>query len=339
MNQELIKRMADRIINGHDTAWGMNIEHCDWGPGVGLYGIYIAFEVTKDEKYLRYIVGWIERFETDIASIKTINECAPLLTVLHVYTVNGNKALLNLCRQVADNMIEKAARTKIGGFEHTVTEDISALKEQMWADTLFMIGIFLAKLFHITGENRYLQEAVNQLKLHLQVLDDKQTGLFFHGYNCNTLDNMSSALWGRANAWITISTVEILKYLPNEFDTHNEIITRLQRQITSYSAFIRKDGMFGTVLDMPEECLEVSASCGIAYGIKRAALAGIVEETLCSITKKVSEALPQYINDLGEVECVSTGTPVMETRDSYNKIPYEKTLYGQTLAILLLSLE
>ena len=38
----MIRKIADRVVNGNDTNWAMNINSFDWVPGVGLYGIFGA---------------------------------------------------------------------------------------------------------------------------------------------------------------------------------------------------------------------------------------------------------------------------------------------------------
>ena len=54
-NSNFIEKIADRMIFGGDTVWGMNIQGFDWVPGVGLYGIWKAWEVTRQEKYLNFL--------------------------------------------------------------------------------------------------------------------------------------------------------------------------------------------------------------------------------------------------------------------------------------------
>lgn len=136
--------------------------------------------------------------------------------------------------------------------------------EQIWADTLFMVCIFLVKLGNLSGNKKYIDEAEKQLVIHHKVLKDKVTGLFFHGYNCENKDWMSGALWARANAWVTISTVEILEELPRAFKGRENIITSMLEQVESLEKFQRKNGMFGTLLNQEDAYDETS---GYSSGI------------------------------------------------------------------------
>ena len=85
-----------------------------------------------------------------------------------VYEITYNEEYLRVCRQLADFIVEKAPITREGGLEHTLTEANGHFSEQMWADTLFMAVLFLAKMG--AYDRRYADFAVNQLSIHLQYL-------------------------------------------------------------------------------------------------------------------------------------------------------------------------
>jgi unsaturated rhamnogalacturonyl hydrolase len=51
-------------------------------------------------------------------------------------------------------MLTEAPRTREGAFEHNVTENAS-FPELVWADTIFMAVLFLARLARLTGEAAY----------------------------------------------------------------------------------------------------------------------------------------------------------------------------------------
>lgn len=55
---------------------------------------------------------------------------------------------------------------------------------QMWSDTLFMAGVFLARWGVFCDNDIYLHEAVRQPRLHYRYLLDPETGLMFHAYDC-----------------------------------------------------------------------------------------------------------------------------------------------------------
>ena len=84
-NLRLIEKITDRVIYGGGTSWNMDIQRFDWVPGVGLYGIWKAWEATRQEKYLNFLKAWCERHLKEAYAQKTVNSTAPLLTVLAVW--------------------------------------------------------------------------------------------------------------------------------------------------------------------------------------------------------------------------------------------------------------
>ncbi len=332
-NKHYITAVTDRVVLGADPAGSMmNIHRFDWVEGVGLYGILRAYETLNEERYRDFISGWIEQHRQEAEILKTVNSTAPMMSILDFA---GEKEL-PLCRRIADSIIKEAPRLKNGALEHTVTNEGVNFTGQMWADTLFMVCIFLAKLGKVTGEAQYTEEVICQLRLHHQYLKDSETGLFFHGYSEPENSHLSAARWARANAWITAGTVEMLELLPESFDGRAEILTSLQEQVAAYQKYQREDGRFYTVLDRSDGYTEASATAGIAYGIRRGVKDGYIESQYLDISVKAEQAVIAQIDENGAVQGVSGGTPIMETIEAYHGIEVLPTLYGQALTLLML---
>lgn len=337
-SRELIHRIVERTIGEKDEEWGMDIDRFDWVPGVGLYGFYRAYQATKDTRILDFLKSWTKRHIKEAYDMQTVNSTAPLTTVLKIYQETGCESYLRICEDIGDRLIRTAPRTPEGGLEHTVTEDVPEFKGQIWADTMFMAGIFFAQLYAITGKESYKEEAVLQLKVHHKRLKDRETGLFYHGYHYGRGDWMSGALWARANAWIVISTFEILELLGEEFPEKAWILQSVREQAEALKGCQRENGMFGTLLDDPESYDEASATAGIAYGLLRGVSLGYLsEEAYAPVIRKAVLAVQGCVNQRGEVEQVSRGTPVLPDKEAYKKIRIAPTLYGQGLALLAIS--
>lgn len=333
-NKQAIEKIADRVINGHDTEWNMNIESFDWVPGVGLYGIYQAYQKTGEKRYLDFLIGWTERHLQEAYKQITVNSVAPLLTVSYLYEETKNPKYLKVCTDLAEYVSNEAPRTVDGGLEHTVTEDVEGFSDQVWADTLFMVCIFMANMGRLTGEKKYSEFAIEQLCIHHRLLTDGN-GLYFHGYNGAQKNHMSSVRWGRANAWIIYSTMQILS-LTGEFKEREEICKYVQAHVKRLSECQRADGGFGTVIDNEKSYVEISATAGIIAGIKLVVGSGIVDKKYQTVYEKGCTAILNSIAEDGSVQSVSTGTPVMESEEAYLNIPCTPTLYGQGLVIVAL---
>ena len=261
-----------------------------------------------------------------------------------LYKLSKDEALLKVCKDMAEFVVNDAARTTEGGLEHTVTRHghpgfaTPFFHEQIWADTLFMACIFLADMYKVTGEAKYRDEAIHQLTLHHNRLRDENTGVFYHGYNFEEGGWMSGALWARANAWITVATFEIIDIIGEDFAEKEAIISSVNRQIKQLSTYQRENGMFGTLLDHEDSYDESSATAGFAAGVIHGVKLGYVDDVFVSkLARRAIDAILPLINSQGELEQVSGGTPIMPTVNRYKDIPIIPTLYGQGLALMALA--
>jgi unsaturated rhamnogalacturonyl hydrolase len=333
-NKELIDRIVRRTVEGRDREWSMDIHRFDWVPGVGLYGICKAYETTKEAYILEFLKDWAERHIEEAYDLQTVNSTAPLTAVLKIYKETGISRYLQVSTDIADKLIETAPRTPEGGLEHTVTEDVPDFKEQIWADTLFMAGIFFAQLYDITKEKKYGDETVLQLYVHHKRLKDEKTGAYYHGYHYGGRGWMSGALWARANAWVVISTFEIIDLIRGDFPEKEYILGAVREQAEALGRFQRENGMFGTLLDHEDSYDEASATAGIAYGLARGISMGYLSGEYEHAVSMAVDAVKRCVNEAGEVEQVSRGTPVLPSKEDYKTISRNPTLYGQGLALL-----
>lgn len=321
-NIDSIRALVNRVVDGSDGEWAMNINHFDWVPGVGLYGIFSAYEAVKEKSYLQFLIDWSDKYIDKAYEMKTVNSTAPLLTVRKLYNITQNEKYLHVCRDLADDIITNAPRTAYGGLEHTVTEDVEGFENQIWSDTLFMACLFLLEM----QEKKYVDFAVEQFMIHHKYLA-AEDGLYYHGFNGG--DHMSAVKWGRANAWIIYSSAVLYEKTKN-----SDIAAVIRRHAEALKQVRRQDGGYGTILDEPASYTELSATAGIIAGIKKAVSAGALDssfEQMCD-TKIITD----NINANGELMHVSTGTPIMPDKQAYMSIPICPTLYGQGLAVLAL---
>lgn len=332
-NLALVKKVSDRMVDPNPISPEMHIHLFDWVDGVGMYGLMRASEVYGLTEYVDFMKNWIEVNKEQAYAIDTVNGTAVMLSVIDMYGLQEEA----LCRHIGDYVLNVAERCDNGALEHTVTDPAVTFTQQMWADTMFMSCIFLAKLGALTGDIRYTNEVIRQVRLHHQYLKDAETGLFFHGYSCQTGDNLSAIRWGRANAWITAATVEILEILPDDFKGREDILRSLREQVAAYAKFQRENGMIGTVIDQPDSYDETSATAGMAYGVCRGIKDGYIDTVYTPVYEKAMAAVIGSIDEEGYVNGVSWGTPIMPDAQSYKEIKQMPMLYGQALTVLMLS--
>lgn len=207
----------------------MNFQSWEWPTGVGIYGLFKYYQATGEKKYLEYIEKWYEeRIQAGLPP-KNVNSVAPFLTLLHIYEINPKQQYMDLCKEWAEWVINEMPRTQEDGLQHiTIIEEN---KQQLWADTLFMTVLFLARMGKVTGEEKYLKEAQYQFLEHIKALYDRQTGLWFHGWSFEGRHNFGQIHWARGNSWYTSSVVEYLEISQIEGAVKKYLIETLKTQI------------------------------------------------------------------------------------------------------------
>jgi len=325
---------------GHEwTDWAMNADRWDWNAGVGVIAAAEFAAKTGNGEVLRELEAWVERNVGQSESILVINAIAPFAIFPLLYRETGRSIYADKAGEVARWLIGKAPRTKNGAFEHTVTEKAS-FSEQIWADTIFMAVLFLARTARMMQDREMAEESLRQVQLHLGALQDEDTGLLFHGWDCEAGNWMSGARWNRANAWIAVGVPIILGETEALCADEGLLADIKGRYIQLIEALVQRQspgGLWPTVLDRPGFYAETSGSAGIACGVYKAARMRLVPEAMLAHADRAVQAVLAAIGPDGAVAGVSGGTPVLPSVEAYGEVPNFPTLYGQGLTLLLLT--
>ena len=306
----------------------------EWPCGVAYYGVSEAYRLTGEKAYLHLLK---ERVDEHIAlglPAFTVNTCAMGHCLLTLHEATGEKAYLDIALAKADYLTNHALRFADGVLQHTVSVN-NDFPEQAWADTLFMAAMFLLRLGVLTKDQNMVEDALNQYYWHIQYLQDKTSGLWYHGYNNINKDHMSGFFWARANAWAayTMSQVKVRLPQPYLYPKFMDVDCSLRDQLTGLKKVQTDNGLWRTVLNDEESYDELSASCGIA--------AAMVVNNNPLHQKYVQKALAGILENItedGRVLNVSGGTAVMNNLEGYRKISRDWMQgWGQGLALAFLT--
>ena len=165
-----------------------------------------------------------------------------------------------------------AGRSKEGVFFHG-----ASVSEEVWADTVFMALVFLSRTAKLTANITMAKEVFKQLLFHLQLLQDENTGILYHGYHCVGKHHMSGALWTRGNSWVVIGAPIIIETVRDLVEVPNDIIARYRRLVDGILKYQAENGLWHTVMDRPEFYQETSGSAGNAGGIMKAVRLRLLE--------------------------------------------------------------
>ena len=349
---EIIDKIIDRTVTIGGAAGEVkkknnyfDFEAWEWPQGVGMYGIYRAYKKSGEEKYKKELIGWYERRFKEGLPDKNVNTTAPMYTLTYIYEdkLMEREKIEPLLHEWADWAMNTAPRTLCGGLEHSMRDkngNIQGLDttEQMWADTVFMTVMFLARYALIFDREDVKKEAKRQLMLHIRYLGDHNSGLFYHGYHAKERHNFGKVFWARGNCWLTIALADYLDIIGKDDDSYEYLCTVLKDQTSALVKYQAESGMWHTVLTNSESYEEASATAGFAYGIAKGIKSGLLDSSYEECCKKAICALTENIGTDGVVHNVSAGTVVGWDDAAYIKIPIQERIYGQCMAILALAM-
>ena len=203
-------------------------------------------------------------------------------------------------KHITEERSRLADGTLVRKFPHEMT---------LWADDLYMSVPFLARVGKLTGDKKYWDDAILQIKNFSKYLWDEKEDIYYHCYYTDLKQN-GVAHWGRCNGWIIMAKVNLLNYLPKDYPGREDVIDDLKRQIIGIAKYQSASGLWHQVLDKTDSYLESSCSAMFTYAIARAVNQGWIDKRYGSIAIKGWEGLKEHEIQLdGQVKntCVGTG--------------------------------
>lgn len=317
----------------------IDINCWEWPQGVGLFGLYKYYNITKDNEILDFLFSWYDSRILEGTPEKNVNTTSPMLTLTYLYETSKKPEYLDLIKEWADWIMEEKGLIRTGDdcFQHMITGDPN--DGEILIDTIFMTLLFLARSSKILNRPHYLDEVNFQLLNHIKYLFNKESGLFYHGYNFNLKHNYGKIHWGRGNCWYTVAILEYLNEFNIDPSLHRHFISVYKAQVDAIKKHAdTKESLWHTVIDDADSYMEISGSAGFLCGIIKGVKQGVLKESeYSSLIENALANILSYIEEDGTVKNVSYGTPIGYDKEFYLNIPIHPMTYGQALMILCLA--
>jgi unsaturated rhamnogalacturonyl hydrolase len=318
-------RLGEQI---EERTWRDGLPDFFWGEGVCLLGL-IRFADAAGRPFPPRVRAWLDERAVGEVVLDHVNHLAPGTAAV----LDGRPSSAALADRLLGWLRASPAVTRAanGAIEHW--------PDGVWADTVFMGGVFLGHLGVARSEPALVSELGRQWLAHAEILQDEQTGLFVHGSH---LGRPVRCFWGRANAWMALSAVEYLEIADREphladAGTVAAVRGRLGRQLDALTACQPEHGVWSVLVDDQAEnagILETSAAAGLGAAMLRAVavVPGLSEAVGAAGWRAVAGSLA-YVDD-GALTRVSAGTVLQLVPFGYSVIRDDRPqLWGQGLAL------
>ncbi|MBS1511534.1 MAG: glycoside hydrolase family 88 protein [Bacteroidetes bacterium] len=179
----------------------------------------------------------------------------------------------------------------------------------LWLDDLYMGVPALAQMGKLTGDKKYFDDAVKQIKQFSERMFIKEKGVYMHGW-VESMETHPAFKWARANGWALMAMTELLDVLPENYPGRKDVIEQFKAHAKGLAALQSGSGFWHQLLDREDSYLETSATAIYSYCIAHACNKGWIDPiTYAPMAMLAWNAVTTKINDKGQVEgtCVGTG--------------------------------
>lgn len=274
----------EKIKSGKPSTW-------NYIDGCMIKAILDLYAIKGESKFLEFADNFIDYFVQDDGSIKSYDP-----KEYNIDNVNAGKTLFELYKLTGKEKYRKAIetiysqvknqpRTKAGNFWHKLI-----YPNQVWLD-----GMYMGQPFYMQYEVEYnncenCMDSYNQFMNVYNILRDKKTGLYYHGYDesreafwADKETGLSKNFWLRALGWYAMALIDTVAVMPEQFaEQKAQLSSNYKELIDSMLKYQDESGMWYQVVDKGEvepNYLETSGSSIFAYAIMKSVRMGILDES------------------------------------------------------------
>lgn len=182
-------------------------------------------------------------------------------------------------------------------------------KNTLWLDDLYMSIPALAQMGKLTGDKKYYDDAVAQVKLFSDRMFNKDLNLYMHGW-VQEMDVHPEFRWARANGWALMAMAELLDVLPETHSGRAGVLQQFRAHAKGLASYQTGQGFWHQLLDKNDSYLETSATAIYAYCFARGINKGWLDAKAYAPAALLAwNAVATKVNEKGQVEgtCVGTG--------------------------------
>jgi unsaturated rhamnogalacturonyl hydrolase len=311
---------ANVLLPGTRVSSAFRLTSYEWG--VTYSGALLAGAVTGDARYTRYVadrLGTVVDLANRFRRQKTDPEQTPVRQMLAPNRLDDTGAMGAALIKAHRAGVVTGGRGQIdvyldwtGNRQYRLPDATLArqvpMPNSLWLDDLYMSVPAFAQMGALTGERRWFDDGVRQIRQFAERMFVKERGLYRHGW-VEGMDPHPSFFWGRANGWAMMATVELLEVLPEDHPGRPAILELLRAHAAGLARVQSGTGLWHQLLDRPDSYLETSASAMYAFGLARAVNRGWLDRRVYAPVAVLAwNAVTTKVNAAGEVEDVCVGT-------------------------------
>jgi rhamnogalacturonyl hydrolase YesR len=261
--QSRLNRTPLQVARELAKYYGGKLDQAVYIPAMAVVGRLRLGELTNDASQLPaaeelarpYITGEKEALPEKFSS----SHFSGHLLFGELAKATGNPKYLALARRAADYAFDEQGRPK---------EALPAHNEM--SDAVFMGCPLLAQVGALTGDRKYYDMALRQMRFMLR-LNLRPDGLHRHS-------PLDEAAWGRGNGFPALGLALTLSEMPTDLPGRAEVLAAFRAHLNALLPHQDEMGAWRQVIDVPGAYRELTATSMIAFAMARGVRLGWLEE-------------------------------------------------------------
>lgn len=298
-------------------------------PGLELKAFLDVYETYGGEDIYDYVEAWYDAVVHEDGSIETysvdkynVDLICPGRSLFYFYDRTGDGKYRKAI-ELLKSQIDAQPRTSEGAFWHK-----KIYPHQVWLDGVYMTTPFYAEYAsrYLDGEEQLkaYEEIVNEFVVAAEHTYDPATKLYRHAWDesrsmfwCDPQTGQSQHCWGRALGWYCMAIVDVLDFLPEDFDGRRILIDRLRTICAVLPEWADPEsGVWYQVMDQPGRegnYLEATCSAMFSYVFLKGVRMGWLDEDLLPYAKQLyQDVVDEFVttDDQGRIsleKCCAVG--------------------------------
>ena len=212
--KNVMKKVSDWQIEHFENYNSRKEPHhqLDWTNGALYVGMHKWAEMAEDDSYYEWLKkigednGWMLYRRKYHADDHTVGQM-----YIELYRKYKDEKMIEPTKEQFEFILYHPSKSVLN-WETPFHQD-----RWNWCDALFMSPPVWAKLYNITGEQKYLDFMIDEYKATTDFLFDKKESLYYRDERFKSeLDHGTKVFWSRGNGWVFAGLVNIMNELePN----------------------------------------------------------------------------------------------------------------------------
>ncbi len=301
-NMETKKPLSILMAKSVEKRYQPGMMKWHYEHGLVLFASLKAAELHSDPTIYPWVYSMYDRLIEKDGTIDTYREGE-----FNLDQINAGRALFTLedksgeerFRLAEDRLksqLVKQPRCKCGVYWHK-----EIYPWQIWLDGLYMEGPFNAEYAVRHGDDKSLDDVINQLEITYNTLKDSKTGLLYHAYDesrgqrwsdINT--GLSPHFWSRSIGWYLMAVIDVLDFTRENHPKRDVLVSIVKNLSSAVLPFQDESGLWYQVPDLKDRegnYLETSGTSMFAYSFLKSVRLGYLDGSFKAYGLKAIEGI------------------------------------------------